>query len=135
MTELLRIDVDNGKYAIVQHENGGTEILRYGEPWMGQGGGDFPGVNAVLAIAYELEELRGLKDQVSQAMAETAPSWGWRIHRVLAILGLDFGSPDEIDWGLLRDAHRTIRDDPDAMRAAMMEKDWPPLGWKKGETS
>lgn len=57
MAELLRVDVDGGKYTVVQEEGGGTRILRYGEPWMGQDG-SFPGVNAVLAMAYELEELR-----------------------------------------------------------------------------
>ena len=57
MSDMLRIDVDNGKYTVVQDEKGATHILRYGEPWMGQTG-SFPGVNAVLAMAYELEELR-----------------------------------------------------------------------------
>lgn len=57
MADLLRLDVDNGKYTVVQEEGGGTRILRYGEPWMGEEG-SFPGVNAVLAMAYELEELR-----------------------------------------------------------------------------
>jgi predicted HAD superfamily Cof-like phosphohydrolase len=57
MTDLLRIDVDDGKYTIVQKEGGGTSILRYGEPWMGEDG-SFAGVNCVLAMAYELEELR-----------------------------------------------------------------------------
>lgn len=57
MADMLRIDVDGGKYTVVQDEKGATHILRYGEPWMGQTG-SFPGVNAVLAMAYELEELR-----------------------------------------------------------------------------
>lgn len=57
MADMLRIDVDGGKYTVVQDEKGATQILRYGEPWMGQTG-SFPGVNAVLAMAYELEELR-----------------------------------------------------------------------------
>lgn len=57
MAELLRVDVDGGKYTVIQEEGGRTRIDRYGEPWMGQEG-SFPGVNAVLAMAYELEELR-----------------------------------------------------------------------------
>ena len=57
MTDLLRVDVDGGKYTVVQKEGGGTSILRYGEPWMGEDG-SFAGVNCVLAMAYELEELR-----------------------------------------------------------------------------
>lgn len=69
MTDRLRIDIDGGKYTLVQHENGGTEMLRYGEPWMGQEGGGFAGVNAVLAMGYELEELRPLKEQLARANA------------------------------------------------------------------
>src|SRR3546814_12407381 len=65
---LLRIDIDNGKYTLVQHEDGGTEILRYGQRWMGSPSG-FAGVNAVLAMGYELEELREFKEKTEAEIA------------------------------------------------------------------
>lgn len=74
MTDLIRIDVCDGKYTVVQHASGGTEILRYGEPWMGEGGAGFPGVNCVLAMAYELEELRAANlRSTTQAAAPAKP--------------------------------------------------------------
>jgi hypothetical protein len=54
--ELLRIDIDGGKYTLVQPRNEQVRIDRYGERWVGPG---FPGSNCVLAMGYELEELRG----------------------------------------------------------------------------
>src|SRR3546814_1512668 len=65
---LLRIDIANGKYTLVQHEDGGTEILRYGQRWMGSPSG-FAGVNAVLAMGYELEELREFKEKTEAEIA------------------------------------------------------------------
>lgn len=71
----------------------------------------------------------GKKDRegILEAMSETAPSWGWRIHRVMSIVGLNFGSPEEIEWAMLRDIHRQIRTNPEALKAANEDKDWPPL--------
>lgn len=59
--DLIRIDVDDGKYTVVQPEGGQSYILRYGEEWLGGDNVGFPGANCVLAMAYELEELRKLK--------------------------------------------------------------------------
>jgi hypothetical protein len=53
--ELIRVDVDSGKYTVLMRENEQVRILRYGEEWMGPG---FPGANAVIALACELGELR-----------------------------------------------------------------------------
>jgi hypothetical protein len=53
--ELLRISVDGGKYTVIQPRHEQVRIERHGEPWMGPG---FAGSNAVLALAYELEEAR-----------------------------------------------------------------------------
>lgn len=72
--------------------------------------------------------LQQLRDNVSQAMSETAPSWGYRISRVLSLIGLNFGSAGDTQWSLLRDAHRQIRWDEEALKAANEDKDWPPLG-------
>ena len=55
MADLLRLDIDGGKYTFVQPENGFPYVLRYGEPWLS----DLPqGSNCWMAMAYELEELR-----------------------------------------------------------------------------
>lgn len=61
--ELLRIAVDGGKYTIIQPRHEQVRIERHGEPWMGPG---FAGSNAVLALAYELEEAR---EQLASAEA------------------------------------------------------------------
>lgn len=59
MTDRLRVDVDGGKYTIVQPEVGGAYVLRYGEPWLGE----LPnGANCWLAMAYEIEELRSKRN-------------------------------------------------------------------------
>ena|SRR6218665_3560064 len=53
--DFLRLDVDGGKYTIVQPDNGGTYVLRYGEPWLSE----LPaGAKCWLSMAYELEEFR-----------------------------------------------------------------------------
>lgn len=55
MGDLLRLDVEGGKYTIVQTAGGGTHVLRYGEPWLDE----LPaGAKCWLSMAYELEELR-----------------------------------------------------------------------------
>lgn len=55
MADRFRIDVDGGKYTIVQPVNCDAYVLRYGEPWLAH----LPvGANCWLAMAYELEELR-----------------------------------------------------------------------------
>lgn len=55
MKDRLRLDVADGKYTIVQPEEGLPYALRYGEPWMTP---FREGSNMVLTMAYELEELR-----------------------------------------------------------------------------
>ena len=55
MGDRLRVDVDGGKYTVIQPESGGAYVLRYGELWLDE----LPeGANCWLAMAYELEELR-----------------------------------------------------------------------------
>lgn len=55
--DLLNISVDNGKYTIIQREDGSGEILRNGEPWMSPLC-NVQGSKMILAMAYEIEELR-----------------------------------------------------------------------------
>lgn len=86
--------------------------------------------HAGIRALEHLEEEGDLAENVAQAMAETAPSWGHRFSRLLSMLGLDFGDGPTTQWSILRDAHRTIRWDPEAVKAVNEDKDWPPLGWK-----
>lgn len=58
---LLDITVADGKYRIVQQPHGAVQALRYDEPWLET---SWPGVNMVLAMAYELEESRQLLKDV-----------------------------------------------------------------------
>jgi hypothetical protein len=53
---ILDLTVDDGKYRIIQLASGGAEILRYGRTCLTVSG--TPGSNAILAMAYELDELR-----------------------------------------------------------------------------
>lgn len=57
----------------------------------------------------------------------TAPSWGHRFVSVMSILGLDFGTDESTEWAMLRDHHRSIRWNPQALAAANADQDWPPL--------
>lgn len=54
MKDLLRIEIEGGKYTLVQKGTGEVVILRYGEEWIVNP----PGVKCILAMGYELEELR-----------------------------------------------------------------------------
>ena len=55
--EALNIDVtvDEGKYRFTQSSMGEIKVYRYGELWID---GSFPGINMVIAMACEIEELR-----------------------------------------------------------------------------
>lgn len=59
--DLIRIDVGGGTYTVVQPEDGVSYVLRNGEPWLGKDNAGFPGLNCVLAMAYELDALRKFK--------------------------------------------------------------------------
>lgn len=74
-----------------------------------------------------LELLNAKAKDVAQQTAATAPSWGHRFAKLLGHFGLDFGSAESTQWAILRDAHRTIRWDAEALKAANADKDWPPL--------
>jgi phage gp45-like len=55
--EKLNIDVtvDDGKYRFTQNARGQSVVYRHGERWIE---GSFPGINMVIAMACEIEELR-----------------------------------------------------------------------------
>lgn len=49
----LYVEVENGKYAVIQEKDGNLYALRYGEKWR-----DLCGDKLVLALAYEVAQLR-----------------------------------------------------------------------------
>jgi hypothetical protein len=53
MSDLLRVEVDGGKYAVVQDSAGRVFALRNGEPWR-----ECVGDNLILALAQEVDRLR-----------------------------------------------------------------------------
>ena len=55
----MKIDLDGGKYTVVQKDNGSLDALRYGEPWR-----DLTGDNLVYWMAVEIERLR---DKIEEA--------------------------------------------------------------------
>ena len=63
-----RIDIENGKYTVVI-DGGHIQILRNGEPWVGQEPGGFIASKAWIAAAYELQELRDKVAKLEQPRA------------------------------------------------------------------
>lgn len=55
MAERLRVNVYDGKYTVIMTDDGGLRALRYGEEWR-----DLCGDGLVLALAHEIENLRGI---------------------------------------------------------------------------
>lgn len=65
MADRLNVTVGDGKYTVVQPENGGAYALRYGEPWR-----DCCGDNLILELAYEVEDLRSRLTAASELSQE-----------------------------------------------------------------
>lgn len=66
MNDMLRVDVADGKYTVVQDHTGRLTALRYGQPWR-----DCVGDGLILALAYELEEARAQLVKIPTATNET----------------------------------------------------------------
>lgn len=83
MKEQLRVEVDGGKYTVVQDHNGNLNALRHGQPWR-----SLVGDKLVLCLAYELDEARAALDKakalLNEALAEIEPHY--------------------VDWALLNSA-------------------------------
>lgn len=67
-----RIDLENGKYTVVI-DGGHIQILRNGEPWVGQEPGGFIASKAWIAAAYELQELRDKVAKLQDATRVISP--------------------------------------------------------------
>jgi len=61
MNITFSIDISGGKYTIQQLSDGTCRILRHGEPWLKD---SWSGVNCMMAMAYEIEELREKLHQI-----------------------------------------------------------------------
>lgn len=66
-TDRLRLDVQDGKYTIVQSANGSVEILRFRQPWISDA--ELTATNCILAMAFELQELRAMTAPAAPVMA------------------------------------------------------------------
>ena len=95
---LLDITVSDGKYRIIQQAGGGTVALRYGEDWLNVT--TTPGSNMILAMAYELEELRAKVGKLTEEqylLVSLAEEGAEVIHRVTKALrfGMDEVCPTQ----------------------------------------
>ncbi len=59
MNDMLRVEVADGKYTVVQDKKGRLTCLRYNEPWR-----DCVGDNLIHALAAEVQELRDKLNQI-----------------------------------------------------------------------
>lgn len=70
----LHLQVQEGKYTVIQDMDGGLRILRYGQEWINDI--NLPGTKCILSMGYELEELRKLKQEHMRVLMETAKELG-----------------------------------------------------------
>lgn len=76
---LVDVTVADGKYRIVQDRERGAKALRYGEEWLDVT--TTPGANLILAMAYELDELRGLVREAAEQFRIYEASHTEKMHR------------------------------------------------------
>lgn len=69
--DALRVSVYGGKYTIVQAAEGGLRALRYGEEWR-----DCNGDGMVLALAQKVDDLRGQRTALVDALTATTATIG-----------------------------------------------------------
>lgn len=50
---MLNVSIDNGKYTVIQNDDGTVSVNRYGECWR-----EVTGDKLILALAYEIDRLR-----------------------------------------------------------------------------
>jgi hypothetical protein len=85
----LDVEVDGGKYRIIQGSSGELHIERHGEPWLRSGSHvGIVGSKMIIAMACELEELReaakgansarvALEKLLPEVQAMTPRNTGW----------------------------------------------------------
>ena len=65
MSKVDKTSFDGGKYTIqLDNNTGKLQVLRHGEPWMGEGDNFVPGSKMLIHIMYEVSKLRKLLSEV-----------------------------------------------------------------------
>lgn len=67
--DLIRLDVDGGKYTYVQRADGSIYALRYSGHWIDDL--SVPGANMFLSMAYELEDARAILKMILDTKWDT----------------------------------------------------------------
>ena len=62
MSDMVKVNICDGKYTIIQDASGRTNVLRYGESWR-----DATGDNVVLGAAYEIYKLQSRIKRLEEA--------------------------------------------------------------------
>lgn len=71
----MKVEIEGGKYTYVFEPGGGSQVLRYGQPWR-----DVTGDKFIYCMAAEIEELRG-KLKSAEFWSGVYPD-GWTAERV-----------------------------------------------------
>lgn len=71
MTDRLRVEIEGGKYTVIQLENGRVCALRHGEAWR-----ELTGDNLVLCLAQEVEHLRKMEGVRASTMIKALKKEG-----------------------------------------------------------
>ena len=71
--DMLRVDLEDGKYTIIQDAKDKTSVLRYGEPWMDTLS-TVPGGKMMLGMAYHIERLQA-REKLLVSIAAAAQRW------------------------------------------------------------
>lgn len=95
---LLEVELENGKYTYIQHDKGGSEVLRHGEPWR-----DVTGDNVILLMAYKI-------DEQAQRIAELKSMLAEFIRQYSPILEDDMQIYDSEVIEAFESMHRTAKD-------------------------
>lgn len=67
---MLRLELSEGKYTYILHDDGRQEALRYGEPWR-----DLVGDNLVFHLGSTIETLQARVNELEAAPAENILDW------------------------------------------------------------
>lgn len=65
MSKKDRVSFENGKYIIELDTNTGSlQVLRHGEPWLGEGDNYIAGSKMLIGIMYEVSKLRKILSNI-----------------------------------------------------------------------
>jgi hypothetical protein len=58
----MKLELENGKYTIIRHDDGGMECLRYGEPWRELNGDKLFGAMLDMIIEHQ-ERIKAIRKE------------------------------------------------------------------------